>query len=719
MAINPTAAGKVITEGAEALIGAEARQAPKQIAPEAFSNAISRTGGGFRGTAALRYNTTKPSDIAHEIYVNNLLANPSTHLTNMFANASNLLLGVGDTATKAVLTTFAKPENKTYYSEALGEAYGMMHGMYKAFKFAGDRAQAKLPGQFVTAEQTAEKLGISPGVATSTRLEYTNRALSAKSMEIDENSITGRVADVIGNIVNMPVQALNASDVAFKVIHDDMAKSRLAMRAVAEGRYPDLSTAYKAMINDPAAIAAGTKQAEYGTFTSRPDMPTLSWITDGAFDKLPGARWIIPFKRTIANLAQQTIERSPLVFASPTMAKKLVSSDAGERTTAQARFITGTAMLSLLAYTIGDHITGDAPRGTIAREQWQKLNGMPFHIQFGAEDKAISLDNLGVMGQLLKSVAMYRQRIDSMSDEELGIYESPESITNFVKTAHSADLMKQTSLWVEPIVDMLSDVYWAESLTGLFSVYDQAQRDNNFMPVYQYLEKIAARTTPVMGAAYWNNVMYHDDPTIKKAERIGDAFRDRMPALRETMYTRYDMLGSPIVNNSLRGPGQSDPKAPYDPDNRFYKRMQRLGLEPSERSKFVAMPSIGKIPGSEIKYNIEEWDRLHSYVKDGIYGEQKNFDGSVIPGSRKKIFPSLEEYVDNVFNKLQLDKAEAPIQRAYVRSAMEEYNAGLKSYMITQDPTFSKRAAQAQQKDKARVQAMAEDFKAKLQGAQR
>ena len=672
------------------------------------------------GLASTRYRATKASDIAFEMHVNNLLSAPSTQVLNMASTATQPVLGLMDTFNKALLTTFSKPENRTYYSEVVGQAYGTMHGILKALQFAGKTVEAKAKGQFSGAESIASSLGISPGVTASARLEHTNRALSSAGMELDPNSVTGRIADAIGSIVNVPVNALNVSDISFKVIMDDAAKHQWAMRQYVEGKFGSFKDAYAAALRDPNVAKMGVAAAEYGTFTGRPTIPMLSWITDTAAEKLPGMRWVIPFKRTIANLAEQSIERSPLVFASRTLGKRLISKDPHERATAQARLLTGIAMLTTLSYTLGDYITGEAPRGAAAREQWQKINGMPFSLQMGPEYKAVRLDTLGVMGQLLKSVGMFRQQLDSMTEEELGILQDPEALSNFVKESNANDLLKWVGTFAEPITEMLTDVFWMESLVGLFNAYDRSQKQENYLPLYQYIENIAARTMPISGSAIWERVLAGDDKVARQWTQIGDSFRMQIPELRKLVWTRYDTLGHEMIHNRFRGPGQTDPMAPYNPNHPIYRMMESLGIEPSNRSKFINLPNHGKIAGSQLKLTQDEWDRMHQYIREGIYVDQLDFRGRPIKENgkpvRKLVVPSLEDQLTRTFRDLKLNKLEPEHQRAFFLHIRDKHSKVIKDYMIAKDPTFSVRAQQQIKADAERAAALYQQSKQNMLG---
>ena len=672
------------------------------------------------GLASTRYRATKASDIAFEMHVNNLLSAPSTQVLNMASTATQPVLGLMDTFNKALLTTFSKPENRTYYSEVVGQAYGTMHGILKALQFAGKTVEAKAKGQFSGAESIASSLGISPGVTASARLEHTNRALSSAGMELDPNSVTGRIADAIGSIVNVPVNALNVSDISFKVIMDDAAKHQWAMRQYVEGKFGSFKDAYAAALRDPNVAKMGVAAAEYGTFTGRPTIPMLSWITDTAAEKLPGMRWVIPFKRTIANLAEQSIERSPLVFASRTLGSRLISKDPHERATAQARLLTGMAMLTTLSYTLGDYITGEAPRGAAAREQWQKINGMPFSLQMGPEYKAVRLDTLGVMGQLLKSVGMFRQQLDSMTEEELGILQDPEALSNFVKESNANDLLKWVGTFAEPITEMLTDVFWMESLVGLFNAYDRSQKQENYLPLYQYIENIAARTMPISGSAIWERVLAGDDKVARQWTQIGDSFRMQIPELRKLVWTRYDTLGHEMIHNRFRGPGQTDPMAPYNPNHPIYRMMESLGIEPSNRSKFINLPNHGKIAGSQLKLTQDEWDRMHQYIREGIYVDQLDFRGRPIKENgkpvRKLVVPSLEDQLTRTFRDLKLNKLEPEHQRAFFLHIRDKHSKVIKDYMIAKDPTFSVRAQQQIKADAERAAALYQQSKQNMLG---
>ena len=57
-----------------------------------------------------RYRPSTGMDVLYEIYVNNLLSGPQTHFTNILSNSVQTAMGPIDTAARAAVTMFSKPQ---------------------------------------------------------------------------------------------------------------------------------------------------------------------------------------------------------------------------------------------------------------------------------------------------------------------------------------------------------------------------------------------------------------------------------------------------------------------------------------------------------------------------------------------------------------------------------------------------------------------------------
>lgn len=616
-----------------------------------------------------RYRPSTGMDVLYEIYVNNLLSGPQTHFTNILSNSVQTALGPIDTAARAAVTMFSKPQDKVYLSEVVGDIYGTTLGIVKAAQYMGSRAMSKAPGVTEVAEQTAAKYGISSGILNSTRLDYVNRRISSQNFSLDEDSVLGKISDGIGAMVNMPASALNMGDIAYKIIHDTRAKTRWAAHEVAVGNFKSHADAMKEATTNLDVSRRAIQEAEYYTFTGRPNMPMFSWITDADIEKLPGMRWVIPFKRTIANIAEQTLERSPLALAVPSLAKRLAHKDPAERAAAQARLLAGTGLLVAGSVLFGDNLVGAAPRNKLGKEMFDRTYGGEFAINF--EDGAIKLDELGVVGQQLKAIAMYRQAIET----------TPEAL---LKPENAEQLMERLAVFIAPITETLYSNHYAENLSQFFNVFDRAREMKSVAPIAQWAERLAVRTIPVAGSTAWEQAQRSMNPQQKDAARLGAQLQMLFPKQRELVRDAYTFDGKPMIVNNYRGLDSKHPLNPYDPNDKLARTFNELGMEFKDRPDEIAAFSPGKVDGQDIqprkvKLSDDQWDLQHKWIAEGRKIDPNNPEdrfGKVLGN-----LPPFRDYMLERINHPSWKTMPKDLQQEALRQRRERYNGALNEHL--------------------------------------
>lgn len=615
-----------------------------------------------RGFKQPKYERSTPSDILFEVAANGMLSSTSTQITNALSTAAQAIMAPIDTAAKALVTMFNKPQDKVYLSEVVGDIYGLTLGTYKAMQYMGRRSLQAFPGMMETAEASAARYGISPGLNASKKLDYVNRRISSRGMALDESSVLGKLTDAIGSVVNLPSSLLNASDLSFKIIHDTRHKTRWAAHEVAVGNYRTHDEAMQAAIDNIDVSRRAVKEAEYYTFTGKPNMPIFSWVTDAAMEKLPGLRWVIPFKRTIANIGEQMIERSPLALASPTMLRRLTSSDAAERATAQSRLLAGSAILTSAAYMFGENLNGAAPKDRINREAWEKLYGPEHSLKF--KDGTFSLDNLGIVGMQLKAVGMYRQMLETLPDKEF----DPDM---------NEALMEKIGMYVAPIAEALYSSHFSKNLAEFFEVFERAREMDSVAPIEQWAERMAVRAIPVVGSTAWEQAMQSQDPIQRDAAQIGGALHKLLPEYRKTIRPVYDAYGAPMIVNAFRGPNSRHELNPYSPDDKLTKKFFELGMEfkqlPDELR--AASPAKG-IPGKMVKMTDQEYAEMHEWKNKGRFMDAGN-------GKKVQVLQSFRDYMSTWSNQEWFDKLPKENQQGILTERRERYNELLNEHVKT------------------------------------
>ena len=643
------------------------------------------------GLGDARYTPSTGMDVMYEIYLNNLLSGPPTHVTNFISNTVETMMAPVETAAKALVTTFNKPQDRVYYSEIIGDIYGTALGIMKAVQFAGKRAASKLPGGRASQGDTAAQLRVSPGVFNSSRLEYVNRRISSANFNLDENSVFGKITDVLGTLLNVPGSALNASDISYKIIHDTRAKTRWATHQWADGAYKSLKEAMDAADSNVDLGRRAVREAEDYTYTGRPNMPIFSWITDTAIDKLPGARWIIPFKRTIANIAERSLERSPLALAVPTLAKRLAHNDPAERATAQARLLAGTGVLVAASMMFGDNLIGAAPRDKINRELWDKVYGGEFLLKFG--DGVVKLDQLGIIGQQLKTIAMYRQAIESAPD-------------NLFEPENSDQLVEFITPFLAPVTEVLYNSTYAASMAQAFEAIGRAQDTDSAAPILQYAERIAAKTVPVFGSTAWELAQRSDDPVQRDTAQLGAVFQSTIPKQRELLRTVYDDFGQPMIVNNYRGPNSDHPQNPYDPENPIANEYIRLKMRIKAREDELRADSPGKVAGDaidapKVKLSNPEWDRMHQYIREGITPDPTNPEHRFM--QQLGPLPPFKDFMTSIVTSPAYKILPDEVQQGVLRGKRRQYQEQLNKYMRA-DPELRPRVIDETVKKRQQLQ---------------
>ena len=636
------------------------------------------------GLKDARYKPSVPMDVLYEIAINNMLAGPSTHMTNFVYNATNMVLSPMDTAARSLVSVFNSPQDKTYLREVVADVYGMVFGMYKAAQYMGRRSLSKAPGVSEAADETARRYNISTATTQSTRLDYYNRRISSQNLGLSEDAALGKLADGIGALVNLPASVLNTSDIAYKIVHDTKYKSRWAAHQVAEGKYKSYSEAFDAVCNDPEVSKRATRDAEYYTATGRPNMPTFSWVTDSDLVKLPGLRWIIPFKRTIANIAEQTLERSPLALASPTLAKRLAHKDPAERATAQARLLSGIGMLTAATMMFGDNLTGAAPRDSIGREAFDRIFGGEFLLKF--DDGVIKLDSLGIVGQQLKAIAMYRQAFETMPPE--------------LFDPKNGEAMEQyLAGYMAPIAEVMFSNHYAENLAQFFEVFERAREQKSIKPIAQWGERLLVKTIPGVGSNLWEQWQKSENPIMRDTAHLGSMLMTTLPALREKVRPKYAFDGAPMLVNNLSDFESPTSSNRYKPDDILAQTYLRLGVEFTPRPEEIRAPSPGhlgdnRLEGVKVPITDAERDLQHKWIFEGRSIDPNNPEDRFARGMRP--LPSYRRYMEDKINHPSFKTWPDAVQKEYLQFHRTHYYGQLNDNLRT-IPTLRERMITAHQ----------------------
>jgi len=354
----------------------------------------------------------KRFDALYQFWVNNILSGPHTHMVNVLSNSFVAVWSIPESMVNAAISkTFYKGEIS--YLEGTSRAYGLVKGIRDGVRLVakGDKAKG-LEGLSTQFEQFSKIEGLSGNLIT------------AEIFGAQSTSKIGAGIDYMGRILNLPTTALQTEDKFFKAIGYRMELNALAMRqGLSEGLEKQaLATRINDIVNNPPANlkADALEIAHYQTFTD----PLLEGTIKGtagsvitAIRRIPGMRFVFPFKRTPINLFSYPLERTPLALFSRKIRADIA---AGGTRAAQAlgRITTG----SMLLLTIADMntegtITGAGPKNPILLSNLKATGWRPFSIRT-QDGTYFPYNRLDPIGSLLAFGATYGEMVNNMDAED-------------------------------------------------------------------------------------------------------------------------------------------------------------------------------------------------------------------------------------------------------------------------------------------------------------
>jgi len=296
-------------------------------------------------------------DYVTEYWYNAILSGIPTHIVNVTSNTAWFAWQVGmhrplAAALDPIVARFQKRPQEYF----LNEIVPMMAGAQKGFG----------PGK-----QMAKEIMIK-GYATATEKWEQEVGKSIGAFARSPNKWLRKIAPA----VTLPTRALRAMDVWAKSIASSAELHAIAKRMEKQGRgaYEDLMLNPTEEMQDMAA-----KFADYSTFMDEPGGLT-KWILKGR-ETIPGARFVIPFVNTIANLTKRGLEMTPGLGA--ILGRK---AQGAAVTDVIAKQIEGAFILAILASMLAaGKITGDVPEDKNEREAFYRQGKLPWAIQIGGK----------------------------------------------------------------------------------------------------------------------------------------------------------------------------------------------------------------------------------------------------------------------------------------------------------------------------------------------
>lgn len=304
----------------------------------------------------------KLQEYLYEAWYNAILSGPPTHVVNFVNNT--------------IWGAFQIPHR--VLEGGVDKALNMMTGRERT-KFAS--------------EAVPMLAGYGPGIKRGAKAAW--RVIRGKSIADDIDSKwmkdMGHIAGAfshspnefvrgIGKVITPPTKALRAMDVWAGSIAYSQQAAALARRAALKKGLKGIERKVfekewlQNLPNNKVAQKQLSEYRKYAVFTDDPG--NIGKAVMYARKKIPGARLVIPFVRTIGNLIKRGVEMTPGVGLSVAKGQNL--------TDVIAKQISG----SIILYTVFDKIlkgkiTGPMPTDPAERASWYRQNKKPWSIMIG------------------------------------------------------------------------------------------------------------------------------------------------------------------------------------------------------------------------------------------------------------------------------------------------------------------------------------------------
>lgn len=349
-----------------------------------------------------------------------------------------------------------------------------------------------------------------------------------------ENTFVGKGLDALYHIMSIPSRSIIAIDQFAKTMQYNMSLYASAARqALADGTEegligPELSTRVSALtdqyIQQPASwmADAAANDARVNTFSQDLD-GSLAKLDQWRASSFIG-RTLFPFMKTPVNITLQGMRQSPLALLSPTF-RNTVAGGGPEGALALSKMALGSTILGFVAHHVlqGD-ITGAMPSNLNPQQKQDWLYNadgstahQPYSVKIGS--RWISYGGLEPLAWLIGTTA---DAAPAFSYSTTG------------ETAHIAGVLQTAA-----VHEMNRQPIWG-ALHDLMEVMNNADAGKE-----SGIEKFAASLTSKVIPQTVADLATAGDPVHRQTNTFMDAFRNRIPWLREGGLPTLNSMGEP------------------------------------------------------------------------------------------------------------------------------------------------------------------------------
>lgn len=437
-----------------------------------------------------------------EAWMLGLLTSPRTHIVNV---SSNVLTG---------LTIGAERYGMAAQGDiAFREANEFMIGYLGSFRQAmANAAQAWKTGQ----------TGFGMG-----KIEAPFERATAREV-LDPNGKAGifsKALDMYGAALNRYVGGTLAAGDEFgkTTLYNAQLRALAARQAQRLGmKGQDVAKHIADVVNNPPPMmrSDAIEFANYGTFTNA--LGAGGAGAQKAINKIPGAKFVVPFVRTPLNIFKFTFERTPIGLLSGKIREDIAAGGV-RKAAAMSKLGMGTSVMMLgTDMALNGEITGAGPVDPETRSRLMSAGWKPYSIKIG--DKYYSYSRFEPFATWLGMSA-------DMA-EILGNYEAYDM-------AAQEEVDELATAMVAAIANQVVGKTFMSGISDLTQVLSDSKR---YGP--QYLQQYAGSLVPNAVADIEKMV----SPEREQVFNMLDAVKARIPGLSESVPKRYNVYGEVIKN---------------------------------------------------------------------------------------------------------------------------------------------------------------------------
>ncbi|OAM52928.1 hypothetical protein A7981_05705 [Methylovorus sp. MM2] len=622
-----------------------------------------------------------------EMWVNGILSAPTTHVVNAVGNSLVSLMSVAERGTTAAIGKVFRggADDRVALGEVQAQLFGMVEGLKDVFSITGEglKAMRQATGEAVTGNLAGAKdiLKTNEGefgnvyqafvhdtpildnaLFGTKEFDLQTPAISADGLGIDVKSWTGTLADVLGTLIRTPGRVLTSTDEVFKAIHyrgELKAQAyRLAKGEGLEGqefidRVGNLVSEREMPINGDVLSGMAMDAARKGTFTN--SLGDGGKTVQRLVSNVPGARYVLPFIRTPANIMNYTWERTPMLNILNSQMREDFMAGGVRRDTAMAKTTIGGALYAMAAQLSAEGaITGGGESNKTA----EQLNGWkPYSLKVG--DTYYAFNKLDPIGMIFGLAADFSDMSGNIS---------------------KGDTDKLAGALIMAVSNNLLSKSYLSSVSDIFTAISEDKRTGEGKAVGRYLNKLTASFVPF--SSLNRAIRREDDPTVREVWDLMDNVKNGIPGLSKTLSPHRNVFGDPVQYTGGLGLDIASPiYTSKESDNPAANEIARLNIDLQLPAKTI---SSGK-GAPPIDLTHEQYDRFVELAGNG---------SKIFQGKGFKDF--LTEYVQSEHYQNQTDDPDDYTggKRLEIQSLYSAAKRAALYQMLEENPELNKRYIQ-------------------------